>query len=107
MELTLIFIGGSVIVPYGVLSRWLDEDGGLRKIEKGVFLGFSEGVRACVGRTFAEVEIVAVLGGLMRGWRVVPGRNGEEGVRRALEGSVATLTLNAAQGGAVRLVRRE
>lgn len=40
--------------------------------QRGVFLGWSEGVRDCPGKKFSQVEFVALMVGLFRQWRVDP-----------------------------------
>lgn len=39
---------------------------------RGAFIGWSEGVRDCVGRKFSQVEFVATMAVLFRHWRVDP-----------------------------------
>ncbi|KAI0836655.1 cytochrome P450 [Hypoxylon sp. FL0890] len=43
--------------------------------QRGVFLGWSEGIRDCPGEKFSQVEFVALLVGLFRKWRVEPVKN--------------------------------
>ena len=59
---------------------------------RGSFVGFSDGVRDCPGRKFAQVEFVATMAVLFRGgWRVEPvldtlaGETPEAGRRRVLD----------------------
>ncbi|KAK4097301.1 cytochrome P450 [Parathielavia hyrcaniae] len=76
-------------------SRWIqrggkpgDED--LVTIERGSFLGWSEGARDCPAKKFSQVEFVATMAALFRDWRVEPERlNGgresrEEAQKRVL-----------------------
>ncbi len=60
-------------------SRWIQEGGKpgdeeLVVIEKGTFLGWSEGARDCPGKKFSQVEFVATMAALFRDWRVDPAR---------------------------------
>ena len=58
-------------------SRWI-QDGGepgseeLIAVQKGTFLGWSEGARDCPGKKFSQVEFVATMAALFRDWRVDP-----------------------------------
>ena len=53
---------------------------------RGSFVPWSEGSRNCPGRKFSQVEFVACLATMVRGWRVGPkvfeGESGEEARRR-------------------------
>ncbi|KAL4908760.1 hypothetical protein BDW74DRAFT_187311 [Aspergillus multicolor] len=67
---------------------------------RGSFIPFSDGLRACIGRKFAQVEFIATLAVLFHGYRVTPAKVGgeskEEASRRvenALRESSTTLTL--------------
>lgn len=68
-------------------TRWLS------KTDKGVehFTGFSSGVRACIGKRMAEVEMIAVITILCKEYRMLPvpraGETREELVKRMMTGS--------------------
>ncbi len=75
-------------------SRWIKPGGTpgeeeMVTIEKGTFLGWSEGARDCPGRKFSQVEFVGAMAALFGGWRVEPVRGeGEtegEARRRVME----------------------
>lgn len=60
-----------------------DED--LGTPERGTYLAWCGGARDCVGRTFSQVEFVAVMASLFKDWRVAPvlaGGEMPEGARR-------------------------
>jgi cytochrome P450 len=67
----------------------------LHRPARGAYIPFSDGMRACVGKKFAQVEVVAVLAVLLKDYEVCLGD--EEGAKsqawRAIEGSVTILTL--------------
>ncbi|WVQ78655.1 hypothetical protein IAT38_000742 [Cryptococcus sp. DSM 104549] len=71
--------------PARFLNRDLNKEGG------PVFTGFSLGSRQCIGKRFAEVEMVAYLSYLVKTYRLVPvakeGESPEETRERVLEGS--------------------
>ncbi|KAL3457039.1 cytochrome P450 [Aspergillus heterothallicus] len=46
----------------------------IHKPHRGAFIPFSDGIRACVGRKFAQAEFVATLVGLLQEYRVTPAR---------------------------------
>ncbi|KAF9884797.1 hypothetical protein FE257_001213 [Aspergillus nanangensis] len=62
---------------------------------RGAYIPFSDGFRACLGKKFAQVEVVAALAVVFRLYRVrlVAGEGAVEQARRALEGSVSVVTL--------------
>ncbi|KAL4925351.1 cytochrome P450 [Aspergillus undulatus] len=67
---------------------------------RGAYIPFSDGIRACMGKKFAQVEFVAVLAFIFRQYRVTPGKQQGESdedarkrVERALRGSSTSLTL--------------
>jgi cytochrome P450 len=76
-------------------SRWIKEGGKpgdeeLVVIEKGTFLGWSEGARDCPGKKFSQVEFVATIAALFRDWRVDPvqiydGESLKEAQKRVLD----------------------
>jgi cytochrome P450 len=77
-------------------SRWIQEGGAkpgeeeLKIIEKGTFLGWSEGARDCPGKKFSQVEFVATMAALFRDSRVDPapvheGEGSEEARKRVLD----------------------
>ncbi|ROW02560.1 hypothetical protein VPNG_07862 [Cytospora leucostoma] len=45
---------------------------------RGTYLAWSGGARDCVGRKFSQVEFVAVMASLFRGWRVGPALRDDE-----------------------------
>lgn len=76
---------------------------------KGSFLTFSEGARACAGREFALVELVAFFATVLRGARVRL-REGEDAARveRVLRKRCAgRVTLSPVEDFGVLLVPRE
>jgi cytochrome P450 len=77
-------------------SRWIRQgrarpgDEELIAIERGTFLGWSEGARDCPGKKFSQVEFVATMAALFRDWRVTPaplhsGESREEAQKRVLD----------------------
>ncbi|KAK3896496.1 putative cytochrome P450 [Staphylotrichum tortipilum] len=65
-------------------SRWIRPGGQpgeeeMVVVEKGTFLGWSEGARDCPGRKFSQVEFVAAMAALFGGWAVEPVRREGEG----------------------------
>ncbi|KAL4971987.1 cytochrome P450 [Aspergillus desertorum] len=80
----------------------------IHKPVRGAFIPFSDGLRACMGRKFAQLEFIATLAVIFRQYRVTLVRlRGEteeyarKRVEKALRGSSTSLTL--ALGGAVPL----
>jgi cytochrome P450 len=67
--------------------RWIE------KTDKGVenFTGFSSGVRVCIGKRMAEVEMVAVISILCKEFRMLPvpkeGESREQLKARMMKGS--------------------
>lgn len=68
---------------------------------RGAFVAFSDGLRSCVGKKFAQVEFAAILAVLLRDYEVVlaqrPGESMEKARERAweiYEGSTTMLTLS-------------
>ncbi|KAF8649579.1 hypothetical protein AX16_005670 [Volvariella volvacea WC 439] len=59
---------------------------GMLKPKRGAFVPFSEGIRGCLGKKFAQVEFVAVLTLLLRkkvvGLATLPGEGAEDAKRR-------------------------
>jgi cytochrome P450 len=88
-------------------QRWLNEDGTIKKPEKGTFVGFSDGVRACVGRGFAEVEFCAAVCKVLSEWRLEPGEGGRERAWKVLNDSTAKLSLNMNEPMEIKLVKRK
>ncbi|KAL4876526.1 cytochrome P450 [Aspergillus karnatakaensis] len=81
---------------------------------RGAFIPFSDGMRACIGRKFAQVEFVAALVGLFRQYRVEVARIGgesEENARRradmALRRSATGITLSIGKEVPLVFRRRE
>lgn len=66
----------------------------LKMPPRGAFIGWSEGMRDCVGRKFSQVEFVATMAVLFREWRVDP---------VPLEGE----TMNAAQKRVLNLIETD
>ncbi|KAK4187023.1 putative cytochrome P450 [Podospora australis] len=76
-------------------SRWIQAgakpgEEELIVIERGTFLGWSEGARDCPGKKFSQVEFVATMATLFRDWRVHPvpvhdGESQEEAQKRVLD----------------------
>lgn len=68
-------------------TRWIDER------DKGYqhFTGFSSGVRVCIGKRMAEVEMIAVISILCKEYKMSPvyqeGETREELVKRMMKGS--------------------
>ncbi|KAL4940224.1 hypothetical protein BDV06DRAFT_224278 [Aspergillus oleicola] len=67
---------------------------------RGAYIPFSDGMRACIGKKFAQVEFVAALAVLFREYRVTPARyQGEsdddatDRAQKALQSSSTSLTL--------------
>ncbi|RDW81470.1 cytochrome P450 [Aspergillus mulundensis] len=84
------------------------ESADIHKPVRGSFIPFSDGLRACIGRKFAQVEFIATLAVLCHEYRVTSARIGGESeddasrrVENALRGSSTTLTL--ALGGKIPL----
>ncbi|KAL4984706.1 cytochrome P450 [Aspergillus falconensis] len=80
----------------------------IHKPVRGAFIPFSDGLRACIGRKFAQVEFIATLAVIFHQYRVTPVRVGGETeqdankrVEKALHESSVSLTL--ALGGVVPL----
>lgn len=69
---------------------------------KGAFIAFSAGFRACLGRKFALVEIVAVLGALLRETRVELVPEGDETWEEAKEKALSAID-NRTTGLAMRM----
>lgn len=72
----------------------------IHKPVRGSFIPFSDGVRACIGRKFAQVEFIATIAVLFRHYRVTLGKLEWESdedarwrVERALQESSTSLTL--------------
>ncbi|PWY77047.1 cytochrome P450 monooxygenase [Aspergillus heteromorphus CBS 117.55] len=68
----------------------------IHKPVRGAYLPFSDGFRACLGKKFAQVELVAALAVLLRDYRVELADNSEEGrgnACRILDKSTSVLTL--------------
>jgi cytochrome P450 len=57
-------------VPESNMSNEAPGISGLWHPPKGAFLAFSAGFRACLGRKFAQVEIAAILGALLKECKV-------------------------------------
>ncbi len=78
-------------------SRWIQQNGAAKPgdeelvvVERGTFLGWSEGARDCPGRKFSQVEFVAAMAALFRDWRVDPapaydGESRENAQKRVLD----------------------
>lgn len=68
-------------------TRWLDG----RDIGLEHFTGFSSGVRGCIGKRMAEVEMIAVISILCKEYRMMPvpkeGESREEMEKRMMKGS--------------------
>lgn len=76
------------------------ESNEVHKPERGAYIPFSDGMRGCIGRKFAQVEFIATLAVLFREYRVtlakLPGESTDDARRRvekALRESSALLTL--------------
>ena len=71
-------------------ERWgeLDADGNSAD-RRNIFTGFSQGQRACIGKRFAEVEMLSFLNTFIRRYRIepvyLPGETKEQMVQRYLE----------------------
>ncbi|KAL2859865.1 cytochrome P450 [Aspergillus lucknowensis] len=83
----------------GLAGPGLESDSIHRPV-RGAFVSFSDGVRSCIGRRFAQVEFVAVLVVLFHEYRVRPARFGQESdkdargrAEKALPESSTALTL--------------
>ncbi|KAJ4363690.1 hypothetical protein N0V83_009987 [Neocucurbitaria cava] len=82
-------------------SRWIEQDASTSLDKetvfiprKGQFIPWSDGLRVCPGKKFAQVELVAVVAALFRDWRVEPAlREGE--------------LLNQAQGRVLKQVKED
>jgi cytochrome P450 len=76
------------------------ESSEIHKPERGAYIPFSDGMRGCIGRKFAQVEFIATLAVLFREYRVTPtslhGESNDDSTRRvekALRESSVSLTL--------------
>ncbi|KAL4863008.1 hypothetical protein BDV12DRAFT_206841 [Aspergillus spectabilis] len=76
------------------------ESPNIHKPVRGAYIPFSDGMRACMGRKFAQVEFVAALVVLYREYRVTLGKLGRESdgdarirVEKALNRSSTSITL--------------
>ncbi|KAF8460536.1 cytochrome P450 [Kalaharituber pfeilii] len=81
--------------------------------QKGSFIPFSDGNRACIGQKFSQVEFAAVMAVVLRKWRVELVMNDSESreeavkrVQRILDGSTVKLTLMMKEKLEIRLVPR-
>ncbi|KAL2847388.1 cytochrome P450 [Aspergillus pseudodeflectus] len=77
------------------------ESNRIHKPHRGCFIPFSDGMRACVGRKFAQAEFVAALVVLFRDYRVTPAtlegetiQDARKRTERALQESSTFLTLS-------------
>jgi cytochrome P450 len=93
-------------------DRWAQQasqlDGQAEELKKG-FMGFAAGERGCIGRRFAEVEMLSFLVRFLKRYRVLPiQREGEgrEGMRKRYA-QVNEAILLAPGKWDVELVRRE
>ncbi|KAL3451529.1 cytochrome P450 [Aspergillus insuetus] len=59
------------------------ESQSVHKPHRGAFIPFSDGMRACVGRKFAQAEFVAALVVLFRKYRITPATLEAEGIQDA------------------------
>ncbi|CEL06620.1 hypothetical protein ASPCAL09792 [Aspergillus calidoustus] len=80
----------------------------IHKPVRGAYIPFSDGVRACLGKKFAQVEVVIALTVILRQYRIELAQKGEKGrkqAERALEDSASMIALAMNQD--VPLVFRE
>ncbi|KAL2788298.1 cytochrome P450 [Aspergillus keveii] len=80
----------------------------IHKPVRGAYIPFSDGVRACLGKKFAQVEVVIALTVILRQYRIELAQKGEQGrkqAERALEDSASMIALSMNQD--VPLVFRE
>jgi cytochrome P450 len=89
------------------------ESNGIHKPHRGSFIPFSDGMRACVGRKFAQAEFVAALVVLFREYRVTPAtlegetmQDARKRTERALRESSTFLTLSLTEKVPLRFQRR-
>lgn len=76
---------------------------------RGAYVPFSDGVRACLGKKFAQVEFVAALAVMVKQYRIELAGDSEEfrqKAERALEGGLYVLTLGMEEDVPLRLCRR-
>jgi cytochrome P450 len=73
-------------------SRWIETQSGTEELitpVKGSYIPWGEGLRACPGKKFAQVEHVAVMAAIFRDHYVVPikqaGENGAAARKRTLD----------------------
>ncbi|KAI9045920.1 cytochrome P450 [Aspergillus affinis] len=76
---------------------------------RGAYVPFSDGVRACLGKKFAQVEFVAALAVIVKQFRVELAEDSVEfrrNAERVLEGGISVLTLGMEENVPLRLCRR-
>ncbi|KAL3482764.1 cytochrome P450 [Aspergillus germanicus] len=89
------------------------ESNNIHKPHRGSFIPFSDGMRACVGRKFAQAEFVAALVVLFRKYRVTPAilegesiQDSRKRTERALQESSTFLTLSLTEKVPLRFEQR-
>jgi cytochrome P450 len=97
---------------YGLSGPGLESQS-IYKPHRGAFIPFSDGMRACVGRKFAQAEFVAALVVLFQRYRVTPATLDEESTQdarkrteRALQESSTFLTLSLTEKVPLKFQRR-
>lgn len=78
---------------------------------KGTFMSFGEGPRACLGRSFARVEFVAIMAPLLRHHRLEMNSSDPDAAARVLRtarlrSSGSPITLNPPEDVQIKLVKR-
>jgi cytochrome P450 len=89
------------------------ESQSIHKPHRGAFIPFSDGMRACVGRKFAQAEFVAALVVIFRKYRVTPAtlegesiQDAKKRTERALQESSTFLTLSLTEKVPLRFEQR-
>ncbi|KAJ0416922.1 cytochrome P450 [Aspergillus carlsbadensis] len=80
----------------------------IHKPVRGSYIPFSDGVRACLGKSFAQAEVVIALTAILRQYKIELAQKGEQGRRRAVKAlQDSTSMIALAMNQDVPLVFRE